>query len=351
MWNRRDWGRACASAVLAAGLPAVGIGQTRRTPRTGQPGSPLVIAVHNRSSLNYLPLTIAERLGYFAAEGIQVEMREYAGFAQSLQALAEGEVQVVSGPYASTVPLHQGGQALQSFVLQGRAPQIVLGVSSRALPGFRHLKALQGKRIGVDALDSAPHKLARMLVARAGLLNSDVQYVALPTAVAAVEEFRSGRIEAICYADLAITQLERAGDLRVVVDTRSVQGNAEVFGGPWPSGCLSALKGFLAEQPQQAQALANAMVHALKWLQTAGPSDINKMVPEWYFYGDRGLYLAAFSRVREAWTPDGLMPEKGPETVVRNLAQLSEGAALRTLDLGATYTNEFALKAKAKFRA
>jgi NitT/TauT family transport system substrate-binding protein len=351
MWNRRDWGRACASAVLAAGLPAVGSSQTRRIPRTGLQGSPLVIAVHNRSSLNYLPLTIAERLGYFAAEGIQVEMREYAGIAQSLQALAEDEAQVVSGPYASIMQLHQSGQSLQSFVLQGRAPQIVLGVSQRALPDFRSLRALQGKRIGVDALDSAPHKLARMLAARAGLLNSDIQYVALPSAAAAVEEFRAGRIEAICYSDLAITQLERAGDLRVVVDTRTVQGNVEVFGGPWPSGCLSAPRGFLTDQPQHCQALANAMVHALKWLQTAGPSDINKMVPEWYFYGDRGLYLAAFSRAREAWAPDGLMPEKGPETVVRNLAQLPEGAGLRTLDLGATFTNEFALKAKAKFRA
>ena len=41
--------------------------------------------------------------------------------------------------------------------------------------------------------------------------------------------------------------------------------------------------------------MVDAMVHALKWLQTAGPSDIIKTVPESYFLGDRALYLAAFT--------------------------------------------------------
>ena len=40
-------------------------------------------------------------------------------------------------------------------------------------------------------------------------------------------------------------------------------------------------------------------------LQTAGPSDIVKTVPEGYLLGDRAVYLAAFDKVREAISTDG----------------------------------------------
>ena len=72
-----------------------------------------------------------------------------------------------------------------------------------------------------------------------------------------------------------------------------LRGTTDVFGGPLPSGCLSAPGEFLTQFPRLTQALSDAMVHALKWLQTAGPSDIIKAVPERYFQGDRSLYLAA----------------------------------------------------------
>jgi ABC-type nitrate/sulfonate/bicarbonate transport system substrate-binding protein len=65
------------------------------------------------------------------------------------------------------------------------------------------------------------------------------------------------------------------------------------------------------KNPNTCQALANAIVHGLKWLQTAGPSDIIKTVPEGYLLGDRALYLASFNKVREAISLDGMIPDEG----------------------------------------
>ena len=142
-----------------------------------------------------------------------------------------------------------------------------------------------------------------------------------------------------------------AEGFKVVADTRSVRGNADVFGGPMPSACLCATSGFLTQFPRASQAMTDAMVHALKWLQTAGPSDIIKVVPERYFQGDRSLYLSAFNRVREAWSPDGLMPAEGPEIAARLVAQFDEPGSMDRFDLASTFTNVFARKAKARFRA
>ena len=46
------------------------------------------------------------------------------------------------------------------------------------------------------------------------------------------------------------------------------------------------------------------------------------------------------------------MPAEGPQTVVRALSQLAEsGGGLPSAELAQTFTNDFALRAKAKFKA
>ncbi|MBE0589185.1 MAG: ABC transporter substrate-binding protein [Betaproteobacteria bacterium HGW-Betaproteobacteria-9] len=355
MWSRRGWGRVCASAMLTAGLPAV-FAQSRpatsaAAPVTRNTLGRVVMAVENRSSFCYLPLTIADRLGYFAAEGLDVQLRDFTEPGQALQAMLSGATHLVSGPYSHTISLQMRGQSIRSIVLQGRTPQIVLGVSLQTMEHYRQLRDLRGRRIAVTALGSASHRIARLLLTRAGLGPQDVAYQAFPSASAAVAAFRSGQVDAICYTDPLITQLEQAGELRVVADTRTTRGNADVFGGPLPAGCLSAMAGFVENNPKHCQAITDAMVHALKWLQTAGPSDLIRIVPEAYFLGDRALYLAAFSRARESWTPDGLMPEAGPQTTVRMLAHFDDAQMLQRVNLDRTFTNEFAQKSKARFRA
>ena len=92
-------------------------------------------------------------------------------------------------------------------------------------------------------------------------------------------------------------------------------------------------------------------MHGLKWLQTAGPSDIIKTVPESYLLGDRALYLATFEKVREAISPDGVIPADGPKTALRALSSFDPSIKADRIDLNKIYTNTFALKAKERFKA
>ena len=92
-------------------------------------------------------------------------------------------------------------------------------------------------------------------------------------------------------------------------------------------------------------------MHGLKWLQTAGPSDIIKTVPESYLLGDRALYLASFNKVREAIALDGLLPEEGAKTALKALASFDPAIKADKIDLAKTYTNDFARRAKEKFKA
>ncbi|KRB89152.1 ABC transporter substrate-binding protein [Noviherbaspirillum sp. Root189] len=308
------------------------------------------IAVGGKNLFYYLPLTIAEQLGYFKDEGLQVEISDFAGGAKALQALVGGSADVVSGAYEHTINMQAKGQPITAFVLQGRAPQIVLAVSNKTMPNYKSIADLKGKKIGVTAPGSSTNMMANFVLAKGGLKPSDVSFIGVGTSAGALSALRSGQIDAIANLDPVVTMLQQKNDVKVVADTRTLKDTNEIFGGPMPAATLYTTDAFLKKNPNTAQALTNAMVRALKWLQKAGPSDIIKVVPESYLLGDRALYIDAFMKVREALSPDGIIPEAGPVTALKTLKAFEPELASKNIDLSKTYTNEFAKKANAKYK-
>ena len=55
----------------------------------------LTIGVGGKTLFYYLPLTIAEQKGYFKAEGLDVEIPDFAGGAKALQAMIGGSADLV----------------------------------------------------------------------------------------------------------------------------------------------------------------------------------------------------------------------------------------------------------------
>jgi len=164
-----------------------------------------------------------------------------------------------------------------------------------------------------------------------------------------VAALRSGQIDALSNIDPVITQLERTGDIAVLVDTRTLKGCSEVFGGPMPAATLYASVDFLQKNPATCQALANAIVRADKWIQQAGPSDIVKVVPENYLLGDRAVYIDAYLKVREALSPDGLVSDAAARTALKAIAAFDPTVKADQIDLARIYTNVYAQRANQKY--
>jgi NitT/TauT family transport system substrate-binding protein len=338
--QRRQVLVAGGAALLAA--PAVLRAQALEKPKA-------TIAVGGKNLLYYLPLTIAEQRGYFKDEGLDLSIVDFAGGARALQAVVGGSADVVSGAFEHTVNMQYKGQRMRAFVLQGRAPQIVLGVNPKTMPDFKTLADLKGKKIGVTAPGSSTNVMVNFALAKVGLKPSDVAIVGVGASQGAVAAMRSGQIDAISNLDPVITLLQRSGDLKIVSDTRVVAEAERVFGGPMPAGCLYCPQSFIDRHPNTVQAMANAIVRANKWIQAAGPSDIITNVPEAYLLGDRAVYIDAFLAAKGALSPDGMIPDKGPDTAFRALASVDNEIAAAKLDLAAVYTNDFVKKANAKY--
>jgi NitT/TauT family transport system substrate-binding protein len=309
----------------------------------------LTIAVGGKNLLYYLPLTIAESLGYFKAEGLEITIVDFAGGSKALQAVVGGSADVVSGAFEHTLIMQPKGIKLRAFALQGRAPQVVLGINPKTMPAYKSVADLKGKKIGVTAPGSSTNVLANFVLAKAGIKPADVSIIGIGAGSGAVAAMRSGQIDAISNLDPVITLLQRSGDLKIVSDTRIVSEADKAFGGPMPAACLYAPQAFIDKNPATIQALANAIVRADKWIQAAGPADIIKAVPESYLMGDRAVYIDAFLASKGALSFDGMIPEAGAATALRALQSVDDSLKGGKFDLGAVWTNEYVKRANLKY--
>ncbi|MCX8957657.1 ABC transporter substrate-binding protein [Erwinia psidii] len=305
----------------------------------------LTIAVGGKSVLYNLPLTIAERKGYFKEAGLQVEIADFAGGGKALQALVGGSADVVSGAYEHTITLQSKNQYITAFIMTGQAPEIVVAVSRKAIPDYHQISDLKGKKIGISAPGSSTNMVANVLLAKGGLKPGDVSFIGVGTAAGAVDALRAGRIDAIANTEPVISLLEKNHDITVIADTRTVAGTEALFGGPMPAGSLYAKASFLDNNPATVQALTTAMLKALRWLQTASPEEVAAVVPESYLLGDAALYKTAFSHIRPALSRDGLFTQKATETALKALSTFDPTIRPEHIDLSRTWTNRYVTEA------
>ena len=137
----------------------------------------LTLGVGGKGLLYYLPLTLAERLGYFKEQGLNVTINDFAGGAQSLQALVGGSIDVVAGAYEHTIRMQAKGQDVRAVVELGRFPAIVIAVKKEkadqvksaadlncAAFSLRTATTIAGNRpSSITALMSCPFACMRMV--------------------------------------------------------------------------------------------------------------------------------------------------------------------------------------------
>lgn len=305
----------------------------------------VTLAVGGKPTLYYLPLTIAERLGYFKDEGLEVSISDFPGGAKALQALVGGSADVVSGGYEHTLQMAAKGQALQAFVLQGSAA-LSLGLVKAKFASYAGPQDLKGKKIGVTAPGSSTHLLVNQLLASAKLRPEAVSIIGVGTGASAVAAARSGQIDALSSIEPAMLMLEQSGDIKIAHETFTPSGAQAVFGGAMPSACLYAKQDFVKANPKTVQALTNAMVRALAWLDKAKPEDVLAVIPPEYALGDKSLYAAAFTRFRGVYSKDGVISQTGVDIAYKVTAIHDESVrSLSPATVESTYTGQFVKQA------
>jgi NitT/TauT family transport system substrate-binding protein len=312
----------------------------------GAPEKPKVtLGVGGKPLLYYLPLTVAERKGFFKEEGLEVEINDFGGGAKSLQALIGGSVDVVTGAYEHTIRMQAKGQDVRAVAELGRFPAIVIAVKKDKAGQVKSAADFKGLKIGVTAPGSSTALTVQYAMVKAGLKASDAAIIGVGSGASGVAAMKKGEIDVISHLDPVIAKLEADGDVQVLIDTRTEAGTRALFGGSNPAATLYTKKAFIDAHPATTQRLVNAFVKSLKWLQTAKPEDVANVVPEEYHLGDKPLYLKAVQNSLESYSRDGIVQRSGMESVMDMLKQLDPELKDAKVDLASTFDERFVRKA------
>jgi NitT/TauT family transport system substrate-binding protein len=162
------------------------------------------------------------------------------------------------------------------------------------------------------------------------------------TFIAALQQ---GKIDAGMTTEPTISRILSSGAGKVLVDLRSPQSTQTALGGPYPFISVFMLNSYVNSHKDVVQKLVNAYVKTLKWMQTHTAAQIADMMPADYYAGNKALYVTALQNQMAIFSPDGLMPDGAPQSVlnVENASNLIPQGT--KIDLSLTYTNEFASKA------
>ena len=335
----RRWATAGVALVLSA-LAGAALAQA---PDKKQ----VTLAVGGKGLLYYLPLTITERLGYFKDEGLEMTINDFRGGAESLKSLVGGSVEVVTGAYEHTIRMQAKGQDIRAVIELGRFPGMVLAVKKDKAAQVKSFKDLKGFKVGVTAPGSSTNFFVDAIIAKEGLKPDDISIVGVGAGPSAVAAIKKGDIDAIVNLDPVISRLSQDGDIAILADSRTEEGNMKLFGGNNPAAVVYLKQDFIEKNPATVQHLVNAFYKSLKWLEKASPEDIAKTVPEEYYLGDKPLYLAALKASSAMYSRTGMITERGMRNAYDMLVQFDLELKAAKVDLAKTFDDRFVKKASA----
>jgi len=311
----------------------------------------ITIAVGGKSLFYYLPLTVAERQGYFKAEGLEVEIPNFAGGSQALRALVGGSADMVSGAYEHTINMVAKKQPIKAVVLQAKYSSMVLVLPKDKAAKYHSGKDLKGMKIGVTAPGSSTNMFVNNLLAKDGLKPTEVVIVGVGTGAGAVAAMEKGEIDALVNLDPVVTQLEATGKFVSVVDSRTEKGMQEVYGGDYHASVIYVQDEFIKKNPNTVQAVVNAMVRANRWIAKATPQQIVDLMPDEYKAGNPSLYKEGLLKNMIGYSEDGMMSMKAAENVYKVLVQFEPSVKeAGKMDLQSTFDNSFVRRAAAKYK-
>jgi len=299
------------------------------------------IAVGGKTLFYYLPLTLADRLGYFKDEGLEVEIVDFAGGAKSLQALIGGSADFVSGAFEHTINMHARGIPAVGIALQSRYASIALGLSKARAAGYKSPKDLKGLKIGVTAPGSSTNFFVNALLAGEGLKPDDVAIIGVGASSNAVAAMKKGEIDGISNLDPVITKLERDRDIVIVADTRTAEGMKKYYGGEYAASCIYSTKEFVDKNPNTVQAVARAMVRALAFAHKSSVDQLLAVVPAEYYAGDKDTYKDALAKSIDGYSTDGRFSLAGAQNVYKVLKLFEPSVMSSTVDVSKTFDNRF----------
>jgi NitT/TauT family transport system substrate-binding protein len=285
----------CVVVLLLSGGAATGCSAARSA------ASPTKITLGYSAWPGWFPWEVAKAQGLFAKNGLNVQLKFYDSYTDSLNAMATGAIDANSQTLNDTLTSIATG-ARQTIVLVNDNSTGNDKIIARE--GIGSIPDLRGKKIAIEQ-GTVDHYLLLLALEQAGLGQQDVQLEAMPTDAAA-EAFASGQVDAVgAFAPFTTKALTRPG-------SRAIATSAE-FPGAIPDH-LVVKPDLIHDHPEVVQGLVNTWFDTVRWIKTHRDAAVSIMAKKGgvavgdYRTYDAGTTIFTRQQNLDAFTP-GTTPE------------------------------------------
>lgn len=330
---------------LRAAMVAATLLSAASAPQAARAADKITLMVGGLEKQIYLPFMLTQRLGYFKDQALEVELLTEPSGVDAEDELLAGTVQGVGGFYDHCIDLQSKGKYIESVIQILGSPGEVELVSSKhaeiKTPGD-----WKGAKLGVTGLGSSTNFLTQYLAVKNGLKLGEFTSIPVGAGDTFISALQRDEIQGGMTTEPTVSRLLKTGEARVLVDLRSAEGTKAALGGPYPATSLYMDAAWVEKHKDETQKLVNAMMKTQTFINTHSAAEIADKMPKEYLVGDRDGYIKALENEKGMFTPDGMMPQGGPETVLSVLSQFSKNLKGKTIDLAKTYTTAFVTNAK-----
>jgi NitT/TauT family transport system substrate-binding protein len=229
-------------------------------------GDPKHVKIAAINLLTFSPVFVAQKLGYFKAEGLDVKIVETGSGNASVQAMLGRSVDAATTGFDTPVQLTAKGQNVKSLVgMEMRT--IYTFVGGKSFPAIHpddpraFVKAMKGKRLGVASPGSTGDTIARGIFHEYGLdPDKDVKIMGVGTGAAASAALKTGAVDALISYEPDVTTITSSGAGRIVFDLRT--SKAETTYSRLPTSTLQATGSWIKGNPGTARRLVRAVTRA-----------------------------------------------------------------------------------------
>ena len=285
----------------------------------------------------YLPVTLAQELGYYKDAGLNVTLLDFPGGAKALEALMGGSADVVCGFYDHTIQMAAQGKDLRAFVAMLRYPGLVL-----VSPSMATIENLKGKTVGVSAPGSSTHMFLNYLLVKHGMKPDDVSNASIGMSATAVGAVTHNKVDAAVMTDPALAMVRKQmPGLHLLADTRNADGVRSVFGVEnYLSAVLYSKSEWVEKNRDTAKQLAGAMTKTLSWMRSHTAEEIRDKMPASFRTEDAATDVEVLRTAQAMLSVDGRFTADAMEAVHQVLSASLPAVRDAKIDLLKTYTNE-----------
>ena len=339
-------GAAVAAALITSGCSSTATKGSGTTKVGATGGTKVSIMVGGLNKQIYLPFMLADRLGYYKAENLDISLTDEPAGVDATTNMLAGKVDGVGGFYDHTIALQGLGQNAESVVSMLVSPGEVELCRNDLQAQIKSPADWKGRNLGITDTGSSTDFLTQFLTQKNGVDPTTTHRIGVQAGATLIGAMTHKNVDCAMTTEPTVSQLLANKQAYILLDMRTAAGTAQALGGQYPATSLYMSTAYVQKNPQTVQKLVNAYVKTLKWIQAHTAAQITDMMPPDYYAGvGKAAYIKALDGEKGIYNPTGIMPPTGPPTNLRVLSTFNPDVKGKSIDISKTYTDQFVLAA------